>query len=39
VIVFSGLLCIASYLMISVLPNPVVNLIGCALCGIAISLI
>ena len=39
VIVFSALLCIASYLMISVLPNPVVNLIGCALCGIAISLI
>lgn len=39
VIVFSALLCLASYLLISLVPNPVVNLIGCAICGCAIALI
>lgn len=38
-LIFSACLCLTSYLMISLIPNPVVNLIGCALCGIAISLI
>ena len=38
-ILLSALLCLTSYMMISLVPNPVVNLIGCAICGIAISLI
>ena len=39
VIIFSALLCLASYLTITLVPNPMVNLVGCAICGIAISLI
>ena len=38
-ILLSALLCLISYVMISLVQNPVVNLIGCAICGIAISLI
>jgi len=38
-ILLSALLCLVSYMLISLVPNPVVNLIGCAICGIAISLI
>ena len=37
-IIFSTVLCLASYLLISLVPNPVVNLIGCALCGFAIAI-
>ena len=38
-ILLSALLCLTSYMMISLVPSPVINLIGCAICGIAISLI
>lgn len=37
-IIFSTVLCLISYLMISVVPNPVVNLIGCAVCGFSIAI-
>lgn len=36
--IFSAVLCLVSYLMISLVPNPVVNLIGCAICGFSISI-
>ena len=38
-ILLSAVLCLTSYMLISLVPDPVVNLIGCAICGIAISLI
>lgn len=34
----SCLLCIASYLVISLVPNSVVGLIGCALCGLSVGI-
>ena len=34
----SCLLCIASYLLISLCPNPAVSLIGCALCGLSVGI-
>lgn len=34
----STLLCLVSYMMISLVPNPVVNLIGCAVCGFSIAI-
>jgi len=37
-IIFSTVLCLVSYLMITVIPNPVVNLIGCAICGFSIAI-
>lgn len=37
-IIFSTVLCLVSYMLISLVPNPVVNLIGCALCGFAIAI-
>jgi fucose permease len=37
-IIFSALLCLASYMLITLVPNPVVNLLGCAICGFAISI-
>lgn len=37
-IIGSAMLCLVSYLLITLVPNPVVNLIGCAVCGFAISL-
>jgi hypothetical protein len=37
-IIVCSALCLVSYLMISLVPNPVVNLIGCALCGFAIAI-
>lgn len=37
-IIFSTCLCLVSYLLISLVPNPVVNLIGCAICGFAIAI-
>jgi len=37
-IIFSTCLCLVSYMMISLVPNPVVNLIGCALTGFSIAI-
>ena len=37
-IIFSACLCLLSYMMITLVPTPVVNLIGCAVCGFAISI-
>lgn len=35
---FSCLLCIASYLCISLVPNPVIGLVGCAVCGFSVGI-
>ena len=37
-IIISTVMCLVSYLMISLVPNPVVNLIGCAICGFSIAI-
>ena len=37
-IIFSTILCLVSYMMITLIPNPVVNLIGCAICGFSIAI-
>ena len=34
----SSLLCIAAYLRISLVPNPVLGLAGCALCGLSVGI-
>lgn len=34
----SSLLCVASYLCISLVPNPVVGLLGCAVCGLSVGI-
>lgn len=34
----SGMLCIASYLAISLVPNAAVGLLGCALCGLSVGI-
>ncbi len=34
----SCLLCVVSYLLIAVVPNPIINLIGCALSGFAVGI-
>ncbi len=34
----SSLLCILAYLLISLVPNPVISLIGCALCGLSVGI-
>ncbi|MCD8216952.1 MAG: MFS transporter, partial [Clostridiales bacterium] len=34
----SCILCVASYLLIAVVPNPVVNLAGCAVCGFSVGI-
>ncbi len=34
----SCVLCILSYLAIALVPNPVVNLIGCAICGLSVGI-
>ena len=34
----SAALCVASYLLASLVPNPAVNLIGCALCGFSVGI-
>ena len=39
VLILSALLLVAADLLIGLVPNPVVNLIGCAVCGLAISII
>lgn len=33
-----SILCVVSYMMISLVPNPVVALLGCSLCGLSVSL-
>lgn len=35
---YSTILCIASYLMISLVPNPVISLIGCGICGLSVGI-
>ena len=37
-LLFSGALCIASYLLTVFSPSPVLSLIGCGLCGLSVSL-
>lgn len=34
----SGILCVCAYLLISLVPSPVVSLIGCALCGLSVGI-
>ena len=34
----SALLCALSYLMISLVPSPVINLIGCGICGLSVGI-
>lgn len=36
--VASTALCIASYLLISLVPSPVISLIGCSLCGLSVGI-
>lgn len=36
--IFSGILCIASYLTISLIPSPVISLMGCAVCGLSVGI-
>lgn len=36
---FSGILCVASYLCISLIPVPAVGLIGCAICGLSVGIL
>lgn len=36
--VYSSLLCIASYLLASLSPNPVIALMGCGLCGLSVGI-
>lgn len=38
-IIFSSVLCLISYAMICLVPNPVINLMGCAICGFAIAIL
>lgn len=35
----SGILCVCSYLVISLVPSPVINLIGCAICGLSVGIL
>ena len=35
---FSSILCIVSYLVISLVPNSIVSLIGCAVCGLSVGI-
>ena len=34
----SSILCVIAYLMIAVLPYPVLNLVGCGLCGLSVGI-
>ncbi len=34
----SCLLCVISYLLIAIVPNPVINLLGCAICGFSVGI-
>ncbi len=35
---FSIILCIASYLLISLVPSPIISLLGCGLCGFSVGI-
>ena len=35
----SSILCIAAYLMAALIPNPVLSLVGCALCGLSVGIL
>lgn len=35
---YSGILCILSYLCISLVPSPVTGLVGCSLCGLSVGI-
>lgn len=35
---YSTVLCVVSYLIISLVPNPVIGLIGCGLCGLSVGI-
>lgn len=37
--IYSGILCIASYLCISLLPSPILSLAGCAVCGLSVGIL
>lgn len=34
----SSILCVASYLCVSLVPNPLIGLIGCAVCGLSVGI-
>lgn len=36
--IYSCVLCIATYLIISLVPNPLVSLLGCAVCGLSVGI-
>ena len=36
---FSGILCLISYLLISLTSSPVIGLIGCGLCGLSVGIL
>ena len=36
---FSGILCVFSYLVISLSPNPIASLIGCGICGFSVGIL
>ncbi len=35
----SGILCLSSYCLIALVPNPVIGLIGCGLCGLSVGIL
>jgi len=35
----SGILCVVAFLLIVLVPNPIINLIGCGLCGMGVSIL
>ena len=35
---YSAVLCVASYLIISLVPNPVIGLLGCGICGLSVGI-
>ena len=35
---YSTVLCVVSYLIISLVPNPVIGLIGCGICGLSVGI-
>ena len=37
--IYSGILCVISYLCISLVPSPIFGLIGCALCGLSVGIL
>lgn len=36
--IFSSILCVMSYLWISLIPSPVISLIGCGICGLSVGI-